>query len=216
MLSKPSGAKSAYRMLFVLAGLTLYSSSVHAQHNKVPKEPFQVVDASTGETISEILAIPLYYYYAGIFIAPEGPSWARSHAYLDHPFIYRSGEPFRIKQPRVFTGLPLVQVFIGQGRDLEGMLVVAPGYRPLWTNDLWCCPYDKNYERKLTLTPLSNEEWLRILQTDLRPFLNGAERIRDNCQLWNLDEKCNLKLKYDKKERNLMQSFLQRTSKATK
>ena len=184
----------------------LLCQPARAQHSKVPNDPIQAVDAATGQTIPRVLIIPRYDCYAGVFIAPEGPAFSKNHAYLDHPFVYRSGDPFIIKQPRVFTGLPLLMVYIGQGSDLDGILAVAPGYRPLWTQDLWGL---RNQERKLSLLPVPNDEWLRILQTDLKPFLNGASHIRDNCPMWNLDKKCDLKLKYDKKERHLVTSFLQ-------
>ena len=201
--------------VFALLSLSFFHESANAQHKKVPKDPpLQVVDTSTGKTIPEILILPLYSHYAGVFIAPEGPAYAKSHFYLDHPFIYRAGEPFKIKQPREFTGLPLLMVFIGEGRDLDGIVVVAPGYRPLWTVDLWWYP---PYERKLKLTPVKNDdEWSQILETDLKPFLNGASHVREGCELWNLKGKCNLKVKYDKKERRLVSSFLQPTAKVDK
>ena len=193
--------------------LDCFQQSAYAQKKKVPKDPpFQVVDTSTGKTIPEILILPLYSHYAGVFIAPEGPAYAKSHFYLDHPFIYRAGEPFKIKQPRVFTGLPLLMVFIGEGRDLEGIVALAPGYRPLWTADLWWYQWVPPYERKIKLTPVKNDdEWSQILETDLKPFLNGASQVSDGCELWNLKGKCNLKVKYDKKERRLVSSFLQPT-----
>ena len=187
-----------------------------AQHVKVPREPFQVVDASTGKTIPEILVIPLYSSYKGIFIAPEGPSRAITRTYLDNPFVYRAGEPFIVKQPRVFTGLPLLFVFIGKGRDLNGILVIAPGYRPLWTDDLWWYPGNPDYERKLLLTPVSDNEWQLLLEKELSPFLKSASRINDNCRMWDLTERCDLKIRYGKKKRELVRSFLQRAKKETK
>jgi hypothetical protein len=135
--------------------------------------------------------------------------------YLDNPFVYRTGEPFKVKQPRVFTGLPLLFVFIGKGRDINGILVVAPGYRPLWTEDLGWYPGNPSYERKLQLTPISDNEWSLLLEKELSPFIKGASRINENCHLWNL-EKCPLKINYNKKERELVRSFLQQAKKATK
>ena len=202
-------------LLLTVMSQDWFSERARAQHTKVPKEPFQIVDASTGKTIPEILVIPLYSSYKGIFIAPEGPSKAIVRSYLDNPFVYRTGEPFRVKQPRVFTGLPLLFVFIGAGKDLEGILVIAPGYRPLWTNDLWWYPGNPTDERKLSLTSVSDNEWSQLLEKELSPFLKGASRINDNCDMWTLPERCKLKVQYNKKERELVRSFLQR-QKGTK
>ena len=82
-----------------------------------------------------------------------------------------------MKQPRVFTGLPLLFIFIGAGKDLEGILVIAPGYRPLWTNDLWWYPGNPSYERKLLLTSVSDNEWSQLLEKELSPFLKRASRM---------------------------------------
>ncbi len=72
-----------------------FSIRAKAQHKKVPEEPFQVVDASTGKTIPEILVIPRYVSGTGVFIAPEGPASSTKHIYLDNPFVYRTGELIR-------------------------------------------------------------------------------------------------------------------------
>ena len=191
------------------AGLDRFSERASAQHKKVPKEPFQIVDASTGKTIPEVLVIPLYSSYKGVFIAPEGPSRAIVHDYLDNPFVYRSGEPFNIKQPRVFTGLPLLFVFVGEGKDLGGILVIGKGYRPLWTDYLWCCPWDPKYKRELQLSPISESQWSKLLEKELGPLLKNDSTIRDNCEMWDLKQPCDLDIRYNKKERELVRSFLQ-------
>jgi hypothetical protein len=183
---------------------------------KYLKKPFQVVDASTRKTIPEILVIPRYFSAIEILIVPEGPGRGTARNYLDKPFVYRTGEPFIIKQPKVFTGAPLLFVFIGKFRDIDGILVIAPGYRPLWTDDLWWYPGYPNYERKLQLTPISDNEWLLLLEKELSPFVKGASRVNENCQIWNLPEKCTLEIDYDKKERELVRSFLQQARKQTK
>lgn len=179
-----------------------------AQRNKVPKEPFQIVDVFTGQSIPEILVIPRYSSGVGIFIPPEGPSKSSVRNYLDNPFIYRAGEPFIIKQPKVFIGAPLLFVYIGEVRDLEGILVIAPGYHPLWTDDLWWYPGNPTYERKLALSPISDSGWSLLLEEELSAFLTGASRVNENCEIFHLPKKCNLRMKYNKKERGLVRSFL--------
>jgi hypothetical protein len=203
-------------LLLTMVSLDCFSIRAKAQHKQVPREPFQVVAASTEKTIPEILVIPRYFSGTGVFIAPEGPASSTKRIYLDNPFVYRAGEPFVIKQPSGFCGLPLLFVFIGTVRDLEGVLVVAPGYRPLWTDDLWWYPGYPDYERKLRLTPISDSEWSQLLAKELSPFVNNASRITDNCQVWNLPEDCNLEIQYGKKERELVRSFLQHAKSKNK
>ena len=132
-------------LLLTVVSLDCFSERARAQQKKVPKEPFQVVDASTGKTIPKILVIPRYSSAIGIFIAPEGPSRGSVRNYLDKPFVYRTGEPFIIKQPKFFTGVPLLFVLIGKARETAGILVIAPGYLPLWTDDLWWYPGYPSY-----------------------------------------------------------------------
>jgi hypothetical protein len=199
-----------------MVSLNCLSIRARAQHTKVPKEPFKVVDAFTGKTIPEILVIPRYSSGIGVFIAPEGPAKSTNCIYLDNPFVYRTGEPFVITQPSVFTGLPLLFVFIGEVRDLEGILVVTPGYRPLWTDDLWWYPGYPDYKRKLRLTPISDSQWSRLLEKELSPFVNDASRINDDCQIWNLPEHCNLTIQYDEEERKRVRSFLQQAKRTNK
>jgi hypothetical protein len=213
LLKKVSPTLIVCALLLTFLSLGDFPERTAAQHTKVPQEPFQIVDASTGKAIPEVLVIPLYSSYKGVFIPPEGPSKAAVRSYLDNPFVYRTGEPFVVKQPRVFTGLPLIFVFIGESKDLNGILVIAPGYLPLWTEDLWWYP---GHERRLKLTPISDREWSLLLEKELSPFLKGASRIKDSCQLWSLPERCNLKVQYDKKERELVRSYLQRAAKETK
>ncbi|HTG94043.1 MAG TPA: hypothetical protein VL866_15735 [Pyrinomonadaceae bacterium] len=192
--------KCVAALIVTTASLCTSTESAKAQHIKVPKDPVQFVDAVTGETISEVLVMPRYSLYRGVFIAPEGPSKAIVSNYLDHPFVYRAGDPFKIKQPRVFVGLPLLMVFIGQGKDLDGILVVARDYFPLWTEDLWL--------PKLKLSPIPHQRWLELMTNDLQPVLNNRSHLKENCEIWQIGERCNLKIKYDKKERALVRSFV--------
>ena len=184
---------------------------------KVPREPFQVVDAATGKPLPEILVIPRYSSWMGMGIVPEGPARGIVRNYLDGPFVYRTGEPFILKkQPKAFPSVPLLFVFVGKVRDIDGILVIAPGYRPLWTEDLWWYPRYPGYERKLQLTPISGNEWLLVLEKQLSTFVKGASRVNENCRIWNLPEKCTLKIDYDKNERELVRSFLQQARNQTK
>ena len=130
-----------------------------AQRSKIPKEPVQIVDAATGSIIPEVLIIPRYYSASGVIMLSPKLTGAvpTVRLYLKHPFIYKTGEQFIVKKPMFFKGLPLLFVFAGQFKDIQGVLVVAKGYRPLWTDDLWGNLLDDE-PRKMKLTPVSDEE----------------------------------------------------------
>ena len=190
----------------MMVGLSAFTESAKGQHTKVPEDPVQFVDAVSGDTISEVLVMPRFSTYKGVFIAPEGPSRViSSRGYLDSPFLYRAGEPFKVSQPRVFVGLPLLMVLVGQVNDLDGVLVVGHDYFPLWTDDLW---WRRSQQRKLKLTPIPHDRWSLLMKSDLGPLLNNGSRLRGDCELWQIAERCNLKIKYDNKERKLVRSFL--------
>ena len=200
-------------LMLTTVGLGAAPESAKGQHRKVPEDRVQFVDAVTGAIISEVLVMPRYSLAKGVFIAPEGPRKAVVSNYLDYPFVYRDGEPFKIKQPLQFVGLPLIQVSIGQMKDLDGILVVARDYSPLWTDDLWWPP---GQQRKLKLSPIPHERWLLLMKSDLGHVLTKSSRLRENCELWQIGERCDLKIKYDRKERELVRSFLTERSQDPK
>src|SRR3954471_19582673 len=147
--------------------LDCFSDNARAQQSKIPKEPLQAIDASTGKLISELLAIPRYSSFKGIStMLGEGPERGTNRDYLAKPFVYRTGNPFILKLPKS-TGLPLGPfAFIGKGRSLYGVLLVAQGYRPLWFTGLWSV----GSERNLQLTPISDNEWSLLIEKKLSPL----------------------------------------------
>lgn len=197
----------------MIMSLDSFSNCVRAQQRKIPKEPFQVVDASTGKLISEFLIIPRYSTFQGIStMLGEGPGSGTYGYYLDKPFIYRSGEPFIIKRPKS-TGLNIGFLFVGKGRTLNGIIIVAPKYRPLFVSDLW----SMQGQRKLQLTPISDDEWSVLMRKQLNPLTKDAFLICDDYRFWDLPEKkCKLEIQYNRKEREVVRSFLQQTEKETK
>lgn len=198
-------------ILLTVVSLNCFSINGRAQQRHATKEPFQITDASTGKPISKVLVIPLYSSATGVFVAPEGPAKGTApNYYSNNPFVYITGQQFILKRPQFFTGLPLFMVFIGKARETERILVVAPGYRPLWFNDLWWYPQSPGDKRKMELTPISDGEWSRLLAKELSPLVKDSSLIKDNCQFWRLPEQCALKIDYNKKERKLIHSFLQK------
>lgn len=210
MFGKISTRVNFSLLLLTVVILYCFSASVVAQQRKVPKEPFQIVDASTGKPIQEVIVIPRYSSFEGVStMLGEGPGSGTYKDYLDKPFVYRTGELFLIKRPRS-GGLPLLPfVFIGKVRSIEGILIIAPKYRPLWVSNLW----STSDERKLNLTPILDNEWSLLMEKELSPLVKDHSQIEHNCRIWDLPEQCNLKIYYNEKERGLILSFLQKNWK---
>jgi hypothetical protein len=63
---------------------------------------------------------------------------------------------------------------------------------------------------------MPHERWLELMKSDLDPVLKKSSRLRENCELWQIGERCNLKIKYDRKERELVRSFLTESAQGPK
>lgn len=194
--------------LLTVVSMNCFSICVEAQQNKKTyKEPLQITDASTGKRIPEVLVIPRYSSVAGILIAPEGKGKATYRDYLDKPFVYRAGEQFIIKKLPRFTGIPLFPVFIGKGRKTEGVLLIAPKYRPLWVDNSMPTENKKGVQ----LAPISDDEWSSLLEKKLNPLAKDDFLIIDDYRFWGLFENSRiLHIYFNKKERELVHSFLQK------
>jgi len=188
-----------------MMSLDRFSDRASAQQRKVPKEPLQVIDASTGKLIPELLLIPRYSSFKGTStLLGEGPGGGTDLDYLATPFVYRTGTPFILKLPKsTGIGLPGL-IFMGKGRSIQGVLVIAPRYRPLWFTSLWSV----GSERKLQLTLISDNQWSLLLEKTLSPLAQDVRRINDECSFWDLPTPCTLETRYNKKERELVRSFL--------
>lgn len=184
-----------------------------AQHRKIPTEPFQITDASNGNQISEALVIPRHFSGKGaLLLPPEGTGKLSRLVSLKRPFIYKSGTPFIVKKPKAFIGLPLIFAYVGKFKDIDGVLVIAPGFKPLWTVDLWSdSTFDPNYKRQFKLKPISKDEWNLLLENELKPLIENNSRIEKNCEIWGLEEKCSVKIDFKKNEREIVRSFLKKT-----
>ena len=184
--------------------IVLLAASAMAQQRSIPKEPLQVVDADTGESIPELLLVPRYSSGKGIStLLGEGPSWGWGHDYLARPFIYRPGTPFILKRPKSI-GIAVPYLFaIGKGRSLYGVLLIAPGYQPRWLTSL----SSVGSERKIKLTPISADEWTSLREKMLSR-LQDLNPINDDCSFWSVPTPCSLEIHYNKKERELVRSFV--------
>ena len=202
----------AIRIIGILSFIAVsFSSGVMAQQERIPKNPFRFTDAVTGKPIAEVLVLPRFSSAKGIFIAPEGPAKATYRNYLDKPFLYRPDAPFILKTPKSYL-LPLIPVFIGKGRSIEGILIVVPKYRPLWFDNLWQTRdiWNTRDLRNLLLDPISDEEWSLLLEQDLSPLIDQSVRSVDDFEFWGLyGDKGRLHVDYSKSERELIKKFLQ-------
>ena len=202
----------AIRIIAILYLIAVsFSSGVVAQHSKIPKNPFWFTDAVTGRPIPEVLVLPRYSSAKGIFVAPEGPAKATYRNYLDKPFLYRSDAPFVLKRPKFYL-LPLFPVFIGKARGVEGVMIVAPKYRPLWFDNLWQTRdiWNTRDIRNLLLTPTSDDEWSVLLEEELTPLIEESVLSVDHFAFWGLyGDGSRLHIDYDKDERQLVKKFLQ-------
>ena len=194
----------------VLIGLSVVCVSVRAQ--QIPKEPLQVVDASTGKLIPEVLIIPRYFVFTGTStLLGEGPGCGSYRDYLSNPFVYRTGTLFILKSPKSHGFMLPGLLFIGKGRSLRGVLLVASGYRPLWSTSYGSV----GAERKIKLTPISDNEWSSLLEKTLGRLEKDVTPIKDDCSFWDIGTPCSLEIHYNKKERELVRSFLHQPKRET-
>jgi len=145
---------------------------------RVPRNPITLVDAKTSQPIDTVLLIPRYSSFSGISSGGgHGPGISMSaKVFIAHPFLYHRGDsfaPLQTKAKGVITLLP--ETFFGSGSTLDGVVVIAPGYKPLWVWDFWFADAPGR-----TLTPIAETDARRVLQ-DLsqmiaRSVLSEAEK----------------------------------------
>jgi hypothetical protein len=112
----------------------------------------------------------------------------------------------------ISIGLPLFPVLIGKAGSLEGILIVAPKYRPVWFDNLWQTRDILNTRdmRDLQLTPISDNEWSLLLEKKLNPLTEGSVLSVDDFQIWGLYQaERSLYVHYSKDEHDLVRRFLQ-------
>jgi hypothetical protein len=83
-------------------------------------------------------------------------------------------------------------------------VAIAPDYRALWFTSLWSV----GSERKLQLTPISDNKWSILSDKMLSPLESDASRISGNCSYWTFLRRV-LGNSLQQKERKLVRSFLQ-------
>ena len=198
---------------FAVISVSGPSASVMAQQKKIPEDPLYVVDATTGKSIPEVLLLPRYSRFKEVStMMGEGPGGGSYSDYLAKPFVYRPGDRFKLKLPKsIGFGLSGL-LFMGKGRSLDGVFLVAPGYRPQWFANLWSL----GSARQLKLIPIADNEWSLLLDNKLSHFERDVTRIENDCSFWDVPSPCSLEIHYNKKERVLVRAFLRKSTGETK
>jgi hypothetical protein len=164
----------------VLLGTTMSCFPYHgsAGHSPIPTTPVVFVDGKTYEQLDRVLIIPRYSSFRGLSTgAGHGPGGGNYRRYLADPFIYKRGELFEPRLPKS-TGIIWGPGwgFTGKGISIDGIAVVARGYRPLWIGDPWGA---SSRPEPISLMPLpppdADLEVERILELLRRSKLVGME-----------------------------------------
>ncbi|HVF47571.1 MAG TPA: hypothetical protein VNA17_08410, partial [Pyrinomonadaceae bacterium] len=176
-----------------------------AAQRKTSKQPVKIVDITSRELIPEVLVLPTYGSFAGVAVYPGGQAKGSDRDYLDNPFIYRPGTAFKLNRGS-FVGLPLGFVFIGKYTDMWGVMLVAKGYHPVLVSE-----YQLDEREEVVMTPVTDIKWDEFVKKEFESLVSGSKRI-NNCKLWFFPEKCEIEIRFDRKERELVQSFLKQTN----
>jgi hypothetical protein len=121
----------------------------------VPQQPLAFVDAVSKTPIERVLIVPKYTSTKGVSTgAGHGPGYMKDSSFLAFPFVYRAGTPFEPAQPDSKGMLVGPLLFVGEGVLIDGVVAIAPGYRPTRIWQLW----DRAPGERLTLEPLGAPE----------------------------------------------------------
>lgn len=135
---------------------------------RISREPIAFSDANTGDAIGTVLVIPCYTSSSGVSTgAGHGPGSMSHKVFIAHPFLYHRGQNFNVRQPKTKGVITLPPVaFIGSGITLDGVVAIAPGYKPQWLGELW--PEDP---KDKTWIPCPNPRPARICKVSTRRWI---------------------------------------------
>jgi hypothetical protein len=192
------------------ATILLATSACFPYHGKggalpVSHEPLAIVDIKSRASIERVLVLPRYSSSSGIStLAGHGPGAMGDKFYVAHSFVYQQGFPFAPSQPSS-TGIVWGWFwgFTGTGKSIDGVLLVARGYKSLWFYDLW----SRSLETKIEMTPLSRQEALIELQ-DIQRLLGSAIINGESTLRWSLGSTYPLYVRIDAHERTAVDAFL--------
>jgi hypothetical protein len=200
----------AILFLLTISVMTLACIPYHGKVQlKIRKDPVQFVDASTGETIQELLAIPRYNSFKGVAtLFGEGPQRGTYRDYLANPFIYNPNSSFNPNQARSTALHGGLWAYPFKGISLEGVMIIAPGYQPYKFIDFW----PNTPQRRVKLSPISSQKSAQELQKISALLRKDKLKMSgDECYFWDLSSPCILEIRFKPKERELVHSFLQQS-----
>ena len=205
------------RLIYISLFLLLLTSCDPFYGNiqkEVPHEPLQIIDSISKKPIGSVLIIPRYSSFK-VFSFSRNIGYEFVHFYIANPFIYKEGDAFIPTQGKTIGLFP----FIGMGSDIQGVLIIAPGYEPIWHWNLWndiveINPInghiETNDKRIVELIPLTYDQSLSnlgyIFELLQRDILVNNER-----NYWGLGGDYNLEVKFTNNDKEIIHSFMKQS-----
>jgi len=187
-----AGLTLCMTLLAASAGCYPYHGPIQVE---IPETPILIVNGATGEPVPRALILPRYQTETAV---------ATPRFWVEQVFVYHHGDRFPLKRP---TSSGVVwwpgAVMTGHVIVLEGTLVVAPGYRPCYTDSLW----DRSLDREFALLPVvdkkSVEYLLYVYNVLCRESVTGKNSIP-----WGVGERYRVEILLTPEERASGLSFL--------
>ena len=178
--------------------------SVRKAQLPVPPDPITFSDRATARVVTPVLVLPRYSSHSGMSTgAGHGPGAMVDRFYVADAFIYHAGQEFRPKQPRSVGAVWLGAAFTGRGVTLDGVLVVASGYRPKWVWNLW----GRDLADQFQLDPLPTGSAKDALD-EIRMILHDRELVPRANDLWSLGPRYKLESRLTEDELRTVDEFL--------
>lgn len=177
----------------------------------VDQTPLRIVDVVSGRPITYCLVIPVYDRAAGVgTMAGEGPGASVvEYKFVANPFIYRTGDPFKpIERGGGGIGLPFGIAGAGNGWGIDGVVVVAKGFNPMYIYKLW--DRAERPELRFTLAPVSAAEWTAYAARLTQAISAKTPKKGELASLLGLYDSDGFRAQFTESDRRLLTTFLSR------
>jgi hypothetical protein len=200
--------KTAIRLVIYgsVLGLTVACQRVQGPAQlPVPADPIIFKDANSGKVVVRLLVIPRYSSGLGVATGfGHGPEWMVHRYYVANPFIYTPGESFKPYQPESSgVGSQSLGWFAGKSVSLDGIVVVAAGYKAKWTWSLW----ERNFPDQFQMVPLPQPQ-ARTELREIEALLNKKKLTGSEKDRWSLGEGLTIEMRLSAEEKAMVQSFI--------
>jgi hypothetical protein len=209
----------------VMAGVCAGCMFPHPGHKEFGEVPIDLRDKDTGEIVPEALVVPVWKYTSGCALAdgpdglPVGGSWK---SWLAEPYVHTSGAQFQSSQlgggVDFFVPPPFVDIKLMW--DLDGLMVIAPGYVP----DVHGATIERKhvegrwdldrYEVQLTPVPTSRPADEGLEQ--MREVLRGQQISRQEDLPFEMKAAWPVRIQFTARERKMAEGFLERAMETAK